>query len=53
MDNYLLNVKNGVHYKHDNLLTDGSRSIEFSSCLPVRPGAKPQKAVFRGVLPIP
>ena len=25
-------VKNGVHYKHDNLLMDGSRSMEFSLC---------------------
>ena len=29
MNNYLLRVKNGVHYKHDNLLTDGSRSMEM------------------------
>ena len=52
MNNELQIVKNGVHYKHDNLLMDGSRSMEFSSCCPQAgcPGAKLQKAVFRGVL---
>ena len=28
MNNWLLSVKNGVHYKHDNLLMDVSRSME-------------------------
>ena len=50
MNNWLLSVKNGVHYKQDNLLMNGSRSMEFSSCCSQAgcPGGKPQKTVFRG-----
>ena len=49
MNNYLLSVKYGVHYKQDKLLMNGSRSMEFSSCCPQAgcPGGEPQKTVFR------
>ena len=46
----LKKLKNGVHYKQDNLLMNGSRSMKFSTCCPQAgcPGGKPRKTVFRG-----
>ena len=42
--------KSGVHYKHENVTMNGSRSMELGSSSPYAgcPGDKPQKTVFWG-----